>query len=46
MLLLERRLDKIYTTVFASSVEGVYSEVERQTFYGLFCQVVRPIVTL
>jgi hypothetical protein len=46
MLPPERKLDKIYTTVLASSVKGEYNEAESQMLHGLFRQVVGPIVTL
>ncbi|KAJ5681608.1 uncharacterized protein N7477_001548 [Penicillium maclennaniae] len=46
MLPPERKLDEIYTTVLASSVQGDYSEAESQMLHELFRQVVGPIVTL
>jgi len=46
MLPLERKLDKIYTTVLANSVRGEYDATETQTMHLLFRQVVGPVVIL
>ena len=42
----ERKLDEIYTTVLANSVQGEYEAGEIQMLHKLFRQVVGPIVTL
>lgn len=42
----ERRLDEIYTTVLAKSIQGEYSDAESQVLYEQFRRVVGPIIML
>ncbi|KAF1809453.1 WD40 repeat-like protein [Eremomyces bilateralis CBS 781.70] len=46
ILLPERKLDKIYTTVLTNSLRGEYDKEESWRLHKLFRQIVGPMVTL
>jgi hypothetical protein len=46
MLPPERKLDAIYTTVLASTVQGEYNKAESQMLFEQFRQVIGPVVTV